>query len=86
MKNFNISPEAHADIFISLSTKALTQNFNSLPWGINLFLCQLGCLWCPLRVSGHAVGLNLRFNSPHKVHSYNLLMWYTMDIQAIKHS
>ena len=40
----------------------------------------------PVTVLGHTVGLDLAFNLPHKVHAYNLIIWFTMVIQAIKHS
>ena len=36
----------------------------------------------PIRVLGHTVGPDLAFNLTHKVHVYNLVMWYTMVIQA----
>ena len=35
----------------------------------------------PIRVLGHTVGPDLAFNLTHKVHVYNLVMWYTMVIQ-----
>ena len=38
----------------------------------------------PIRVLGHTVAPDLGFNLPHKVHAYNLVMWHTMVIEAIK--
>ena len=34
----------------------------------------------PIKVLGHTIEPDLGFNSPHKVHAYNLLTWYTMVI------
>ena len=38
-----------------------------------------------IRVSGHTVGHDLGFILSHKVHAYNLVMWYAMVIQSVKH-
>ena len=76
----NYGPGVHVDIFIPFaSTKNLTLNLNSCCRHTNIF-CQLGPFW-----DRHTVGPNMGFNSPHNVQAYNLVMWSTMVIQAIKY-
>ena len=39
----------------------------------------------PITVLGLKIGTDFELNPPHKMHTYNLVIWYTMVIQAIKH-
>ena len=80
-----LSPGAHGDIFTPFGTKytafelpALEESIFSLSAGLPLGLT---------RVLGYTVEPDLSFNSPHthKVQTVNLVMWYTMVLQATKH-
>ena len=50
--------------------------------GTNFFVSW--ATFVPIRVLGNTEGPDLGFNLTHKLHAYNLVMWYAMVIQAVK--
>ena len=71
--------------FHAIWYKSFDLKFEVPAQGETTFSLSAGLLLGPSWVFGHTVGPDLDFNSPHKVHAYNLVMWHTMIIQAIKH-